>query len=37
MALQGKQTRAGAREGFAYHAVKLVLMANGNRNVVDFQ
>ncbi len=23
--------RVGAREGFAYHSVKLVLLANGNR------
>jgi hypothetical protein len=25
----------GAREGFAYHSVKLVLLANGNRCEVD--
>ncbi len=31
MAQQGKQMRVGAREGFAYHSVKLVLLANGNR------
>ncbi len=29
MAQQGEQMRVGAREGFAYHSVKLVLLANG--------
>ncbi len=27
--------RVGAREGFAHHSVKLVLVANGNRCEVD--
>jgi hypothetical protein len=36
MAQQGKQMSVGAREGFAYHSVKLVLLANGNRYVIDF-
>jgi hypothetical protein len=33
MTLQGKQVRAGAREGFAYNSMKLelALLANGNR------
>jgi hypothetical protein len=35
MAQEGKQMRVGAREGFAYHSVKLVLLANGNRCGVD--
>jgi hypothetical protein len=35
MAKEGKQMRVGAREGFAYHSVKLVLLANGNRYEVD--
>jgi hypothetical protein len=35
MAQQGKQLRVGAREGFAYHSVKLVLLATGNRYEVD--
>jgi hypothetical protein len=35
MAQQGKQMRVGARKGFAYHSVKLVLLANGNRYEVD--
>jgi hypothetical protein len=30
MAEQGKQMRVGAQEDFAYHSVKLVLLANGN-------
>ncbi len=30
MAQQGKQMRVGAREGFAYHLVELVILANGN-------
>jgi hypothetical protein len=36
MAQQGKQTRVGACEGFAYRSVKLVLLANGNKYEVDF-
>jgi hypothetical protein len=32
---QGKQGRVGARKGFAYNLVKLVLLANGNRYEVD--
>jgi hypothetical protein len=35
IAHRGKQMRVGAREGFAYHPVKLVLLANGNRYEVD--
>jgi hypothetical protein len=35
MAQQGKQTRVGAREGFAYYSLKLVLLATGNRYEVD--
>jgi hypothetical protein len=35
MAQQGKQMRVGAREGFAYHSVKLVLLANGRGYEVD--
>jgi hypothetical protein len=35
MAQQGKQMRVGAREGFAYPRVKLVLLANANRYEVD--
>jgi hypothetical protein len=35
MAQQGKQMRVGAREGFAYHSVELVLTANGNWYEVD--
>jgi hypothetical protein len=35
MAQQGKQMRVGACEGFGYHSVKLVLLANGNRYEVD--
>jgi hypothetical protein len=27
--------RVGARKGFAYHSVRLVLLANGNRYEVD--
>jgi hypothetical protein len=30
MAQQRKQMRVGAREGFAYNSVKLLLLANGN-------
>jgi hypothetical protein len=36
MAQQGKQRRVGAREGFANHSVRLILLANGNRYAVDF-
>jgi hypothetical protein len=36
MAQQGKQMKVGAREGFAYHSIKLVLLANVNRHEVDF-
>jgi hypothetical protein len=32
---QGKQMKVGVLEGFAYHSVKLVLLANGNRYEVD--
>ncbi len=35
MAQQGNQMRVGARERFAYHSVKLVLLGNGNRYEVD--
>jgi hypothetical protein len=35
MAQQGKQMRVGARKGFAYHSVKVVLLANVNRDEVD--
>jgi hypothetical protein len=35
MAQQGKQMRVGAREGFAYHSVKLVLLANCNWYQID--
>ncbi len=35
MAQQDKQMRAGVREGFAYHSVILVLLANSNRYEVD--
>ncbi len=35
MAQQGKQMKVGAREGFAYISVKLVLLANSNRYEVD--
>jgi hypothetical protein len=31
MAQQGQQIRVGAREGFAFNAVKLVLLASNNR------
>jgi hypothetical protein len=31
MAQQGKKMRVGANEGFAYHSVKLVSLANCNR------
>ncbi len=33
MAQQGKQMRFGGREGFAYHSIKLVLLANGNHRL----
>ncbi len=36
MAQQGKQLRVGAREGFSYHSVKLILLANGDRYDVDY-
>jgi hypothetical protein len=32
---QGKRMRLGAREGFAYHPVKLDLLAIGSTYVVD--
>ncbi len=35
MAQQGKQMRVGASEGSAYHSVKLVLLAKGNKYEVD--
>jgi hypothetical protein len=35
MAQQGKQMRVGARDGFAYDSVKLVLLANGNKYEVE--
>ncbi len=35
MAQESKQMRVGAREGFAYHSVKLVFLAIGNRYEVD--
>jgi hypothetical protein len=35
MAQQGKQIRVGAREGFPYNSVKLVLLADGNKHEVD--
>ncbi len=35
MAQQGRQMRVGSGEGFAYHLVKLVLLADGNRYEVD--
>jgi hypothetical protein len=35
MAQQGKQMRVGALEGFAYHSVKLVLLAICNWYEVD--
>ncbi len=35
MAQQGKQMRVGAREGFAYRSVTLVLLANGNMYKID--
>jgi hypothetical protein len=35
MTPQGKQMRVGACKSFAYHSVKLVLLANGERYEVD--
>jgi hypothetical protein len=35
MAQQGKPMRVGACKGFAYHSVKLALLANGNMIEVD--
>jgi hypothetical protein len=35
MAQQAKQGKVGAREGFPYNSVVLVLLANGNRYEVD--
>ncbi len=35
MGQQGKHMRVGARESLAYHSVKLVLLANGDRYEVD--
>jgi hypothetical protein len=35
MTQQGKQMRVGAREGFTYKSVILVLLANSNRYEVD--
>jgi hypothetical protein len=35
MAQQGKEVGVGDRIGFAYHLVKLVLLANGNGHEVD--
>ncbi len=35
MTQQGKQVRVGARKGFAYSSVNLVLLAIGNRYAVD--
>jgi hypothetical protein len=35
MAQKGKPMRVGGREGSAYHSVKLVLLANGNKYEVD--
>ncbi len=32
---QGKQMEVGARKGFTYHSVKLVLLANGKMYEVD--
>ncbi len=34
---RGKQKKVGACEGFAYHSVKPVLLANGTRFEVDFK
>jgi hypothetical protein len=35
MAQQDEQMRVGAREGFKYHPVTLVLLANGKKHEVD--
>jgi hypothetical protein len=35
MAHQDKQVGVGARKGFPYHSVKLILMANGKMYQVD--
>jgi hypothetical protein len=35
MAQLGKEMRVGAREGFAYNSVKIVVLANGNRYEAD--
>ncbi len=35
MAQQGKHIRVGAREGFVYHSVKLILLANIDRYEVN--
>jgi hypothetical protein len=35
MAQHGKQMRVGAREGFPYNSVKLVLVANSKRYEID--
>jgi hypothetical protein len=35
MAQQGTRMRVGVREGFAYHSVELVSVANGNKYEVD--
>jgi hypothetical protein len=35
MTQKGKQMRVGARKSFAYHSMKLVLLANGKRYEVD--
>ncbi len=35
MEQQGKQMRVGARKGFPYHSMNLVLLATGNRGEVD--
>jgi hypothetical protein len=35
MAKQGKQMKVVSWEGFAYHSLKPVLLANGNKYQVD--
>ncbi len=35
MTQQGKRMRVDSRIGFAYHALKLALLANGDRYEVD--
>jgi hypothetical protein len=37
MAQQGKQMRVGARKGFTYRLLKLVLPANSNKFGIDFK